>query len=237
MIPRLGDAPDAPFPAPDEALEHPDGLLAWGGSLEPNRLINAYRLGIFPWYSGSDPILWWSPSERCVLRTGHVHVSRRLARRLRQGRFSITMDHAFSEVVEGCAQTREATWITPEMAQAYARLHRLGIAHSIEAWLDGELAGGLYGLSLGRMFFGESMFSQVSDASKVVLVRLCQALACWDYPLLDCQVHNDHLERMGAETWSRDRYLARLAQLVTYPDTPGQWTDRFRETADVNSGA
>jgi leucyl/phenylalanyl-tRNA--protein transferase len=230
VIPRLGEAPEAPFPPPERALDEPDGLLAWGGDLSPRRLLRAYRRGIFPWYSEEDPLLWWCPSERCVIPTDAVHVSRRLARILRQGRFRLTADTAFAEVVDGCASTRRSTWIMPEMAAAYARLHELGHAHSIEAWQDGELAGGLYGVAIGRMFFGESMFSARRDASKAVLARGCAVLHHWGFPWLDAQLPSAHLARMGAVLLPRAGFLERLEALVDHPGRVGPWTSDFEET-------
>jgi leucyl/phenylalanyl-tRNA--protein transferase len=234
MVPQLGAGPDSPFPGADTALAHPDGLLAWGGDLEPLRLINAYRQGIFPWYSGDQPILWWHPGQRCVLYPAEVHVSRRLARVLRQGRFSVSADRAFSEVVAGCAVPhpgRESTWITPAMARAYQRMHQLGYGHSVEVWSDGALAGGIYGLSFGRMFFGESMFSRVTDASKVALVLLCRQLQAWNFALLDCQISNPHLLSMGAVNISRARFLALLGEHAGPPDRRGPWAGDFSPEA------
>ena len=170
MIPLLSQDPESPFPAVEQALENPRGLLAAGGDLSVTRLVNAYRHGIFPWYSEGEPILWWSPSPRCVLYPERVHISRRLRRRYNQGDFSVTADRAFAQVIEACALARgtaDGTWITKEMQDAYILLHATGIAHSLEVWCDGELAGGVYGLALGPVFFGESMFSRVNDASKV----------------------------------------------------------------------
>ena len=213
MIPLLATDPESPFPPTDQALNDPQGLLAIGGDLSPTRLINAYRQGIFPWYSEDQPILWWSPAPRCVIYPGAVHVSRRLRRRFNQGLFTITVDRAFPEVIEACAGPRrdqDGTWITPEMLTAYLRLHELGVAHSVEVHMDGDLAGGIYGLALGGMFFGESMFSKRDDASKVALVTLCRQLDEWGFSLLDCQVSNSHLLSMGAKEISReafDRYL------------------------------
>ncbi len=233
MIPRLGEAPGAPFPPVEEALDEPDGLLAWGGDLAPARLLNAYAHGIFPWFSEDDPLLWWSPSRRCVIPTDAPHVSRRLARVLRNDRFTLTADTAFEAVVDSCATSRSSTWITGAMAGAYAHLHQLGHAHSIEAWRDGELVGGLYGVALGRMFFGESMYSACRDASKVVLVRLCDVLDAWGYPWLDGQVPNPHLSRMGAVLVPRDRFVNRLTELVARPGRPGPWTRAFAETLEA----
>jgi leucyl/phenylalanyl-tRNA---protein transferase len=203
-IPRLGDNPDSPFPDPARC-DHPDGLLAWGGDLHPQRLLSAYRRGIFPWYEIDSPILWWSPEPRAVMFPGHMHVSRRLARTLRQGRFQARADTAFDEVVRACAQTRpgqDGTWITPHMQGAYRRLHRLGHAHSIEIMVDDELVGGLYGVAIGRIFFAESKFHRHRDASKIALAVLMRALETWDYLLADCQVWNPHLERMGVRLLS-----------------------------------
>lgn len=209
MIPYLSPDPESPFPPVELALENPQGLLAAGGDLSPARLVNAYRHGIFPWYSEGQPILWWSPAPRCVLYPQSVHVSRRLRRHYNQGRFSLTADRAFEKVIEACAAPRpgqDATWITTDMLEAYVRLHGLGIAHSVETWVDGELAGGIYGLSLGRVFFGESMFSHHRDASKIALVALCRQLHDWNFTVLDCQVSNPHLLSMGAAEVSRERF-------------------------------
>ena len=201
---------------PDPRLSSDEGLLAVGGDLAPERLILAYSLGIFPWYGSGEPLLWWSPDPRCVILPREVHVSRRLARTLRQERFAVTCNAAFDRVIAACAATRghhgAGTWLVPEMQAAFRRLHTLGYAHSVEAWQDGELAGGLYGLVLERFFFGESMFQRVSDASKVVLVKLCRYLAAHRFELLDCQVPNPHLFRMGAIQLSRAAFLDRLRQ-------------------------
>ena len=209
MIPILSSDPEAPFPPIEQALEYPLGLLAAGGDLSPSRLLNAYHHGIFPWYSDDEPILWWSPAPRCVLFPVQVHVSRRLKRRYNQGRFTLSADRAFEQVIRACAEprpTQPGTWITADMVDAYLRLHELGIAHSVEAWQDGELAGGIYGLSLGRVFFGESMFSKQTDASKIALVALCQHLQQRDFTLLDCQVGNPHLSSMGTKNISREDF-------------------------------
>jgi len=209
VIPLLAPDPESPFPSVEQALDNPRGLLAAGGDLSPARLLNAYRNGIFPWYSEGQPILWWSPAPRCVLRPSAVHVSRRLRRRYNQGRFTLTADRAFAPVIEACSEPRrdhDETWITAEMRSAYTRLHQLGIAHSVEVWLDDELAGGIYGLALGRVFFGESMFSRHEDASKIALVALCRQLQQWDFTLLDCQLSNPHLLSMGAEEIPREEF-------------------------------
>ncbi len=219
------DDPEAPFPPVATALRDPDGLLAAGGDLAPGRLLRAYRQGIFPWFGPGEPILWWSPDPRAVLYPERLRVSRRLARTLRQARFGITYDTVFDAVVEACAAPRpeaRGTWITRRMAAAYARLHTLGHAHSIEVWRDARLVGGLYGVTLGRVFFGESMFSRERDASKVALAHLCARLRRLGYGLLDCQVVSDHLLRLGAERLPRDRFLERLDALADTP-TPA-WT-------------
>ena len=220
MIPVLSPDLESPFPPAETALDYPDGLLAMGGDLSPARLVNAYHHGIFPWYSDEQPILWWSPAPRCVIYPQQVHVSRRLRRRYNQGRFSLTADQAFVDVIEACAQPRgdhEGTWITDDMLTAYIHLHELGIAHSVEVWADDELAGGIYGLALGRVFFGESMFSGCEDASKVALVALCRQLRQWNFTLLDCQVSNPHLESMGATEITRKEFQQYL-QATTRPD-------------------
>jgi len=216
----------ARFPPAELALAEPDGLLALGGDLAPSRLLSAYRSGIFPWYSAGQPILWWSPNPRTVLFPERLHVSRSLRRTLRRGSYRVTTDQAFSEVVAGCAEPRpghEGTWITPEMAAAYARLHDLGVAHSLETWQGEDLVGGIYGVALGRIFFGESMFSRRSDASKVALVTLVRQIQRWGFPVMDCQVHNPHLETLGAEGLPRTRFLALLDAHCTRRPVPGPW--------------
>ncbi|MEE4175536.1 MAG: leucyl/phenylalanyl-tRNA--protein transferase [Xanthomonadales bacterium] len=211
------------------ALDEPDGLLAWGGDLSPTRLLNAYRQGIFPWFSEGDPILWWSPARRCVIPSDAVYRSRRLERLLRQEPFTLTADTAFDAVVASCGRTRGDTWITEAMARAYGVLHELGHAHSIEAWQGDHLVGGLYGVSIGRMFFGESMFSGVSNASKVILVRLGEVLQHWGYPWIDGQVASEHLLRQGAIMMDRETFTARVDELCRQPGITGPWTRRFRE--------
>ncbi len=198
----------------------PQGLLAVGGDLSPTRLINAYRHGIFPWYNQDEPILWWSPAPRCVIYPDQVHISRRLRRHHNQGTFRITADKAFESVIRACAELRknnEGTWISADMIEAYCRLHTLGIAHSVEVWQADELVGGIYGLALGAVFFGESMYSQVTDASKVALAALCKQLHAWQFTLLDCQVSNPHLKSMGAVEISHDEFQQRL-QTTSKPD-------------------
>jgi leucyl/phenylalanyl-tRNA--protein transferase len=209
VIPILNKDPESAFPSTDQALEYPQGLLAAGGDLSPARLINAYQHGIFPWYSDDEPILWWSPVPRCVIYPNSVHLSRRLRRRYNQGLFTVTCDQDFSGVIAACAEPRnddEGTWITKDMQAAYIRLFESGIAHSVEVWMDDVLVGGIYGLALGKVFFGESMFSTTVDASKVALVALCRQLQQWDFSLLDCQISNPHLLSMGAQTISRAEF-------------------------------
>jgi len=232
VIPRLGDNPASPFPPNGQALRDPDGLLAWGGDLHPERLLNAYRHGIFPWYSENDPILWWSPACRCVFDTNAVHVSRRLRRQLRHCNWTLTADLAFDQVVEGCAVSRESTWIMPEMAAAYRQLHELGHAHSFELWDEETLIGGLYGVAIGRMFFGESMYSARSNASKVILARGCPVLARWGFEWMDCQIPNPHLLRMGARPMDREAFMQGLALKVQRPGLTGPWSERFAAALD-----
>jgi leucyl/phenylalanyl-tRNA--protein transferase len=199
---------DPHFADPEDA--EPDGLVAVGGDLSPRRLLAAYRRGIFPWYDAHTPILWWSPDPRAILPLDGLHVSRRLARTLRNTPFVVTFDLAFEAVMRGCADRDEGTWITREMRAAYAELHRLGHAHSAEVWLDGDLAGGIYGVTLGGLFAGESMFTRVTDASKVGLVHLVGRLKERGYTLFDVQYRNDHTARLGAVEIPRREYLARL---------------------------
>lgn len=224
MLRLLGDDPDAPFPPTCDALDNPNGLLAAGGGLEPKRLLRAYRLGIFPWYpEHSQHILWWSPAPRCVISPNRVHLSRRTRRRFNSGNYELTLDRSFSEVIHACAAPRageNGTWITPEMERAYTCLHEMGCAHSLEVWLDGELAGGIYGLAMGAVFFGESMFSNVTDGSKIALVALCRLLDSAGFGLLDCQVGNPHLYSMGAENLGREEFESLLAHLL---DKPERW--------------
>jgi len=211
--------PDAPpvFPPAERALREPDGLLAVGGDLSPERLLAAYRHGIFPWYGEGDPLLWWSPDPRCVFDTGEVHVSRSLRRQIRQSTWTWTLDRAFDAVIEACAAPRayeSGTWIVPSMQAAYRRMHRLGHAHSIEVWDDQRLVGGLYGVAAGRLFCGESMFSVETGGSKIALVGMCRWLHAHGVPLLDAQVTNDHLLRMGAREMPRATFLELVADLT-----------------------
>ncbi len=203
------------FPDVEEAFAEPNGLLAVGGDLSSERLLSAYRRGIFPWYSEDQPILWWSPDPRCVLFPGNLKVSRSLRATLRKDRFQVSVDRAFRQVMAACAGPRRGqtgTWVTPELIEAYERLHRLGYAHSVECWRDGRLVGGLYGVALGRVFFGESMFAQEPDASKVCLVHLVRDLQHRDFTLVDCQVPTPHLESLGAVTIPRKRFIEMLKE-------------------------
>lgn len=221
--------PGAPvrFPDPGDALAWPNGLLCAGGDLSPERLLAAYGRGIFPWYEEGQPILWWSPDPRAVILPGEFHVSRRMRRMLRSGRFTASFDRDFGAVVEGCARRNEpgaGTWITDQMAGAYIEMHRLGHAHSVETWCDGELAGGLYGVALGRVFFAESMFSLVSDASKAALAHLWGELTARCFVLMDCQLLSPHLERLGAKHIPRRAFLALLAGAINAEGgPPGAW--------------
>lgn len=211
----LEDDPAAPFPPIDQALLDPDGLLAVGGDLSPQRLLNAYQHGIFPWYSEGEPILWWSPDPRCVLFPEKLKISRSLQKTLRKQLFELRMDTAFEAVMRACAESRpnqQGTWITDQMFQAYVRMHQLGFAHSVECWQDGQLVGGLYGMTIGKVFFGESMFSRKSDASKVALVYLCEYLIEHGFKLIDSQVHTQHLESLGAELIPRSQFAELLKQ-------------------------
>jgi leucyl/phenylalanyl-tRNA--protein transferase len=227
VIPRIGASAEAPFPQPCEALENPDGLLAWGGGLEPQRLLRAYQNGIFPWYSEHEPILWWSPSRRCVIPTRELHISRRLRRLLRQHCLSTTMDSCFAGVIAACSSAHGATWISPEMRTAYLRLHELGHAHSLEVWREGELVGGLYGVATGPVFAGESMFSGVRDASKVALAYVCRVLSDWGYAWLDAQLYTPHLASMGAIEIRRDAYLRLLRRGPSPLARVGNWQQRY----------
>ncbi len=225
-IPLLPAAPVG-FPDPAYALTEPDGLVAAGGALTTEWLLEAYGTGIFPWFdSDDDHILWWSPSRRAVLEPGAMHVSKSLAKRIRNAGFTVTVDTAFAEVVAGCQAPRErggGTWITPNMQQAYATLFARGFAHSVEVWDEDGLCGGLYGVSLGTMFFGESMFSRTADASKVAFYHLQRTLAEWQFALIDCQIMNPHLERLGVTEIPRAQFLRVLERNARQPTRPGPW--------------
>lgn len=225
MIPWLG--PTDPFPPLERALEDPNGLLAAGGTLDPSRVLDAYRRAIFPWSSEGEPLLWWSPDPRMVLFTEEFEPSRSLRRRVREKRFEVRIDTACGEVIAACAAPRDeqaGTWITPEVREAYMRLHRLGYVHSIECWKNGTLVGGLYGVALGRVFFGESMFSLMTDASKVALVHLVAHLRTLQIPLIDCQQETEHLASLGARPIPRPQFVDLLRQLIHSPEPPEGWT-------------
>jgi leucyl/phenylalanyl-tRNA---protein transferase len=213
------------FPPPHLATRQ--GLIAIGGDLSPERLLAAYRRGIFPWYSETDPILWWSPDPRMVLYPQEIRISRSLKKALRQCRFQITMDTCFAAVIQTCAQPRKSgpgTWIGADMVNAYIRLHEMGYAHSVEMWHSGRLAGGLYGVALGGCFFGESMFSSVSNASKAALAYLCSFLITHGFDLIDCQVVSTHLESLGARHIPRAQFLKQLKKTLLKPTLKGRWS-------------
>lgn len=222
MLPWIpASAPPDTFPPTRAALRHPNGLLAAGGDLSPDRLVCAYERGIFPWYNPGEPVLWWTPDPRNILLPDEFRRSRSLGKRLRRGDYQVRHNSAFAAVVAGCAAPRRdsgGTWIDKDMEAAYARLHRLGVAHSVEAWREEHLVGGLYGLALGGVFFGESMFSQATDASKVALAWLCQQ----GFELIDCQLPNPHLSSLGARTVSRDEFEHLLVMGLAAP--PVVWT-------------
>lgn len=221
----LGEDPEL-FPPPEKADR--SGLLAVGGDLSPKRLLAAYRQGIFPWYSEGQPILWHAPNPRFVLVPSRVHVGRSLRKELKRGRFELKLDTDFASVIAGCGRAKRphqrGTWITDEMEQAYITLHALGYAHSMEAYLAGKLVGGLYGVSLGSVFFGESMFALAPDASKAAFAALCAQLLAWEFTLIDCQQQTAHLERFGAEAWPRKEFATVLAEGQRHPTRRGKWT-------------
>ena len=226
---------DLVFPNPRYAAT--EGLLAYGGDLSPSRLLTAYRKGIFPWYSADDPILWWSPDPRLVLYPEQFKVSKSFRRVLRNGGFSVTFDHAFEEVIRYCGtvprEGQRGTWLLEEMQKAYIELHKMGFAHSVEVYLDGALAGGLYGVAMGKTFFGESMFSLRSNASKIAFKALSDVLGLRSYDFIDCQVSNEHLLRLGATAISRDSFLDRLEKSLEKPSDLGGWQDFSWEYRDV----
>ncbi len=213
------------FPSP--LLASAEGLLAVGGDLSEERLLLAYQLGIFPWYSSGEPILWWSPDPRLVLFPSELHISRSLRKTIKKNLFHLTIDQAFHQVMAECAAPRKGkasgTWIVPEMMMAYNRLHLSGFAHSVEAWSDNELVGGLYGVAIGRTFFGESMFSRVPNVSKVVLVTFVEYLKRRSFDMIDCQVRNEHLRQFGAQEIPRTRFMDLLAKSVQRPTDQGKW--------------
>jgi leucyl/phenylalanyl-tRNA--protein transferase len=212
-----------PFPPVERALKEPNGLLAAGADLSVPRLLEAYRHGIFPWFSGEEPILWWSPDPRMVLFCDELKVARSLAKNVRNKGYEVRADTAFAEVLKGCADRPEGTWLGPEMRRAYLALHRAGHAHSFEAWRGSDLVGGLYGVAVGRMFYGESMFSRATDASKVALVHLVRNLKARRFPMIDCQMRTPLLASLGAREIPRRTFLRQLAALVNYPESPRPW--------------
>ena len=225
MIPWLQG--DAPFPDIETALADPNGLLAAGDDLSAERLLAAYRRGIFPWFSAGQPVLWWSPAPRMVLFPSELKVSRSLAKVLRNSTYEIRFDTAFQDVMRACAAPRpgqNGTWITDDMVNAYAKLHSLGYAHSVETWVEGELAGGLYGIAIGGMFYGESMFMRRRDASKIALVQLVRQLATRGFGMIDCQMRTGHLASLGGREIPRTEFSQRLAELINYALPTGNWT-------------
>lgn len=227
------------FPPPE--LADPTGLLAIGGDLRPERLILAYVNGIFPWYNADEPILWWSPNPRLVLFPSKLHISRKLQRTIRSNRFQITFDAAFEQTIMACGESRlakgEETWLNSDMIQAYMALHERGIAHSAEAWLNHELVGGLYGVAIGQVFYGESMWTRITDASKTAFVRLVQKLMEWDFQLIDCQVTTTHLLSFGAEEIPRRLFLKLLHKYVRLRNTApmGRWMNETVQPVDMST--
>lgn len=215
------------FPPPEYA--DPSGLLAVGGDLSPERLLEGYRVGVFPWYSDDQPILWWSPDPRFVLELNDFKVSRSLRKTINRGIFKVSFDRAFEDVIRTCAAVprdgQAGTWITAEMQAAYIKLHRMGFAHSVESWLEGELVGGLYGVSLGRAFFGESMFHHKGDASKIALAALVEKLKTWEFDFIDAQMATEHLTRLGAKELPRRIFLRRLRSAVRHPTKNWKWSE------------
>lgn len=221
--------PEAKFPPVEQAESEPDGLLAVGGDLSVPRLLNAYKLGIFPWYSDEQPILWWSPDPRTILYPDQIRISRSLRKSIRNSCFTLSMDQAFLEVVTACSAPRpkqSETWITHEMQAAYLDLFNHNHAHSIEVWEGNNLVGGLYGVTVGSVFFGESMFSRRNDASKIALVFLCRILTYWGYKLIDCQVYSEHLISLGAEEIQRSAFSELLQEWCNTDPSPDSWSTR-----------
>ena len=226
---NIEDGP-ASLPDPDRALSEPNGLLAAGGSLAPEWLLASYRKGIFPWFEEGQQILWWSPDPRTVLEPNSLKVSRSLRKRIRRSEFTVTADTAFAAVISACSKPRrytDATWITPQMQSAYIRLHETGWAHSFEAWKEDELVGGLYGIGIGQVFFGESMFAATTDASKVAFWHAVRFLMNEGCELIDCQLSSEHLSSLGAIPVPRQEFLNQLQRLIADPGTPGSWSTRF----------
>jgi leucyl/phenylalanyl-tRNA--protein transferase len=224
MIPWLRGSD--PFPPASRALREPNGLLAAGGDLALPRLLAAYRQGIFPWYSEGEPVLWWSPDPRMILIPRELTISRSLRKRLRKRDYELRVDASFARVMRACSERRKGqsgTWITDEMVDAYLALHHAGYAHSVETWINGALAGGLYGVAIGRVFFGESMFTRATDASKIALVHLVRQLERWSFGLIDCQMATPHLASLGAREIPRADFMRALQELVNYPSHTGAW--------------
>jgi leucyl/phenylalanyl-tRNA--protein transferase len=224
MIALLHD--DTPFPPLEQALSMPNGLLAAGGNLAPARLLDAYRHGIYPWFNADDPILWWSPDPRMVLLPEEFKISHSLRKTLRNRVYEVRTDTAFEQVMRACAAPRNGqagTWIHDDMIAAFTALHRMGHAHSVETWKDGEMIGGLYGIAIGRMFYGESMFSRRSDASKVALAHLASQLYRWNFGMIDCQMNTPHLASLGAREIPRTEFVQRLQELIHYPNIASSW--------------
>lgn len=229
---------NSPFPPLNQALQSPNGLLAAGGDLSPQRLLQAYSQGIFPWYNPGEPILWWSPNPRMVLIPQQLRVTRSLAKVLRNRSYEIRVDTAFRQVMTACAAPRDAeggSWIGPEIIDGYCELHRLGHAHSIETWINGELAGGLYGVALGKMFYGESMFTRSNDASKIAFVHLVQKLQQWGCGMIDCQMFTDHLHSFGAQLIPREQFTAKLRLLIAEEAMFQPWHYRNVPTSTAKS--
>lgn len=218
--------PHQAFPPVHLAMRDPNGLLAIGGDLSQPRLMRAYSLGIFPWYNPDEPILWWSPDPRAALAPGELHVSHSLRKRLRRQDYAVTLDTAFPEVLDACSAVRaksRGTWLGADMKRAYLELHAAGHCHSVEVWRAGQLIGGLYGVALGRVFFGESMFSRADDGSKLAFYHLCQQLEHWRFELVDCQIGSAHLASLGAREIPREKFLQQLRKAVSQPGNPGRW--------------
>lgn len=228
MLPWLDPDDDlVPFPPIDTALEDPNGLVAAGGSLSPTRLLNAYQQGIFPWFEDDQPILWWSPDPRMIIKPAEIYISTSLRKLINKRRYHCTLDTAFNNVISACSAPREdqqGTWITSSMISAYQNLHQQGHAHSVEVWLGDELVGGLYGIAIGQVFFGESMFTRQNNASKVGFAFLCQQLDNWGYQLIDCQVESSHLIRLGCYTVPRDSFAQQLETLCVAPPKKAAWS-------------
>jgi leucyl/phenylalanyl-tRNA--protein transferase len=228
MIFLLDEEPNAPFPDVSLAERDPNGLLAVGGDLSPQRIRNAYIKGIFPWFSEGEPILWWSPDPRTVLFPEQIKISRSLRKTLKKMAFKVSFDRDFEDVIRACAEPREnspGTWLLPEMIEAYHKQHQLGLAHSVEVWQDERLVGGLYGMAIGGVFFGESMFSRLPDTSKIALVHLSRTLEKWGFKMIDCQVYTQHLASLGAEEIPRKTFCRDLRHWCKLPGQPGSWSE------------